>query len=265
MNRIDQKFKDLKSAKKKAFIAFVTAGDPNLKVTEELVLAFEKKGADIIELGVPFSDPLADGPTIQASSQRALKHGVNLTKILHTVGQIRKRSNIPIALMTYYNPVFCYGESQFMRDAKKYGVDGVIIPDLPHEEGKGIIQLSKKYKLATIFFVTPTTTPARMKQIIKVATGFIYYVSLTGVTGVNKKSLKGKMDIITAIKKITNKPVCVGFGVSTATQVRSLAKVADGVIVGSAIVNQILHNKGKKNLVKNVSNFVWTLSKGLNS
>ena len=178
MNRIEKTFKELKNKKKKAFIPFITAGDPSLKTTEELVLSFEHAGADIVELGVPFSDPLADGLTIQASSQRALKKGVNLQKILRTVGQIRQKSQIPIALMTYYNPVFHYGEDEFMRDAKKNGVDGIIIPDLPPEEAKVLIASAKKYDVSTVFFVAPTTTSRRMKTIVKASTGFIYYVSM---------------------------------------------------------------------------------------
>jgi tryptophan synthase alpha chain len=261
MNRIDQKFKDLK--KKKAFIAFITAGDPNLKITEELVYAFERNGVDIVELGVPFSDPLADGPTIQASSQRSLKKGTNLNKILDTVNRIRQRSQIPIALMTYYNPIFRYGEDKFIRDALKYGVDGVIIPDLPPEEAGNFTRTAKKSGLATVFFLAPTTTRQRMKRIIYAATGFVYYVSLTGVTGAHKSFSNKNTSNIRSAKRMTNKPICVGFGVSTPTQVRSVAQMADGVIVGSAIVNQIEKNRGKKNLVKNVSRFVWSLSKGL--
>lgn len=261
MNRIDRKFKELK--KKKAFIAFITAGDPNLKTTEELVLAFEQSGVDIIELGVPFSDPLADGPTIQASSQRALKKGVNLEKILQLVKRLRQRSQIPIALMTYYNPVFHYGEEKFIRDAKKCGVDGVIIPDLPPEEARIIIKWARALDCSTTFFLAPTTTKQRMKQIVKASTGFVYYVSLRGVTGARKGISKEIAEKIQFAKRFTRKPICVGFGVSTPTQVQSVAKIADGIIVGSAIINQIERNKGKKNLVKNVSRFVWTLAKSI--
>jgi len=263
MNRIDQKFKELSRKKKKAFIAFVTAGDPNLKTTEELVLAFEQAGTDIVELGVPFSDPLADGPTIQASSQRALKKGVNLEKILKTVSRIRQKSQVPIVLMTYYNPVFHYGEDKFMRDAKKCGVDGFIIPDLPPEEAKGLIRSAKARDLSTIFFLAPTTTSQRMKRVVKASTGFVYYVSMTGVTGASKGFSKENAAKIRSAKRFTKKPICVGFGVSTPSQVKSVAKIADGVIVGSAIVKQIDRNKGKKNLVKNVSRLVWTLAQSL--
>jgi len=263
MNRIDTTFKNLKKKRKKAFIAFITAGDPNLKATEEFVLAFEKSGVDIIELGVPFSDPLADGATIQASSQRAIKKGTNLSGILSTVRRIRQKSDIPIALMTYYNPVYHFGEEKFIRAAKQSGVDGVIIPDLPPEEGGKIIKSAKKYNLSTVFFMAPTTTPQRMKRIVKASTGFIYYVSLAGVTGASKHFSKNMASKIRSAKRHTQKPICVGFGVSTPIQVKSVAKMADGVIVGSAIIKQIDKNKGKKNLVKNVSRYVWTLARGL--
>jgi len=263
MNRIDKTFKILKSKKRKAFIPFITAGDPNLKTTEELVLNFEQAGADIVELGVPFSDPLADGPTIQASSQRALKRSVNLDKILETVKRIRQKSQIPIALMTYYNPVFHYGEDKFICNARKCGVDGVIVPDLPPEEAKGLIKAAKAQGLSTVFFLAPTTTKRRMKSIVRAATGFIYYVSITGVTGADKK-FSGEMAAhIRSAKRMTNKPVCVGFGVSAPAQVKSVTAMADGVIVGSAIIKQIEKNKGKKNLVKNVTRFVWTLARGV--
>ena len=216
MNRIDKTFKDLKRKKKKAFIAFITAGDPSLRITEELVHSFERNGVDIIELGVPFSDPLADGPTIQASSQRSLKKGINLTKILNTVKNIRQRSGIPITLMTYYNPIFHYGESKFIRDAHKCGVDGLIIPDLPPEEANGITKLARIKGLSTIFFLAPTTTKERMKRIVKAATGFVYYVSFAGVTGAQKSFSKKNITNIKSAKKITQKPICVGFGVSNA-------------------------------------------------
>lgn len=262
-NRIDQKFKDLKKKRKKAFIAFITAGDPGLRTTEQLVLAFEGAGVDIVELGVPFSDPLADGPTIQAASQRALRKHVNLENILATVKRVRRRSQIPIALMTYYNPVFHYGEKRFMRTAKACGVDGIIVPDLPPEEGRGLIRAARENGLVTVFFLAPTTTPKRMKHIINVSTGFIYYVSLTGVTGARQKLPDSLTQQIRRAKRLTRKSVCVGFGVSTPAQVRLVAKAADGVIVGSAIVQQIAKNKGKKQLVSNVARFVRKLSQNL--
>ena len=263
MNRIDKKFNKLRKQHKKAFIAFITAGDPSLRITEELVYSFEGNGVDIVELGVPFSDPLADGPTIQASSQRSLKKGTNLSKIMNTVKRIRQRSEIPIALMTYYNPIFHYGESKFLKDAQKCGVDGIIVPDLPPEEAASFIKLAKINRITVSFFLAPTTTRQRMKKVIKATTGFIYYVSLTGVTGARKAFSANNTTNIRSAKRMTKKPICVGFGISTSAQVKSVAKIADGVIVGSAIVNQIEKNRGKANLVKNVSQFVWTLARGI--
>ncbi len=268
-NRIDSKFSELRGRKKKAFIAFITAGDPNLKVTEELVLSFEKAGVDIMELGVPFSDPLADGPVIQEASARAIKAvGANgrspiLEKIFHTVRRIRQKSQIPIALMTYYNPVFHYGEDRFVVKAKQSGVDGLIVPDLPPEEAGSLIRAAKRNHLSLVFFLSPTTTKKRMQGIVKAATGFIYYVSVTGVTGERGTLPTSLSTNVRMAKRFTKTPVCVGFGVSTAAQVRSLSRIADGVIVGSAIIKHIEKNTGKKDLVKNVTRFVRKLSRDL--
>ena len=263
-NRIEKKFKELKKRKKKAFIAFITAGDPNLGMTEKFVLGFEKAGVHIVELGVPFSDPLADGPTIQASSQRALERSkVTLNKILSLVSRIRRKSQIPIALMTYYNPVFHLGEEEFIIKAKQSGVDGIIVPDLPPEEATVLIKTAKKNHLATVFFLSPTTTKERMKKIIQASSGFIYYVSLTGVTGVRRSLPVDIVKNVRLAKRYTTKPICVGFGVSTKSQVKAIAKIADGVIVGSAIVNEIAKNSGKKDIVKRVSSFVLRLAKNL--
>lgn len=259
-NRIDVKFRELKSTGKKAFIAFITAGDPTLKVTEKLVLAFERAGVDIVELGVPFSDPLADGPTIQAASQRALKGGVSLKKILKAVKNIRQKSRIPIALMTYYNPVFHFGQEKLIREARAVGVDGFIIPDLPFEEGAAFRGAARKNNIATILFLAPTTTKARMKKIVQASSGFVYYLSLTGVTGVRTGLPKDVVVNVRQAKRLTSKPICVGFGISTPGQVKAIARVADGVIVGSAIVREVAKNLKKKNLVNNVSRFVSRLA-----
>lgn len=262
-SRIDLKFEELRKSKKKAFIAFVTAGDPDLKTTEKLVCDFEKSGVDIVELGVPFSDPLADGPTIQNASIRALSKGVNLKRIMETVSSIRKKSDIPIALMSYYNPIFHYGETKFIKDAAKCGVDGLIIPDLPPEEAKELISQARDQNVSTIFFLAPTTKKERVSKIIEASSGFIYFVSLAGVTGARNEIPKSVMAKIRGARKLTDKPVCVGFGISNADQVKSMSKVSDGVIVGSAIVNQVAKNTGSKDLVKNVSRFVKKLNKSL--
>lgn len=263
MNRIDNKFTELKKKGKKAFIAFITAGDPDLETTVDLVRGFEKAGVDIVELGVPFSDPLADGPTIQAASQRALAKGTTIPKILTAVKEIRKFSQMPIALMTYYNPVFHYGEVNFIKDAKSAGVDGVIVPDLPPEEAKTLIAASRKADFSTVFFLSPTTTDSRIKKIVNASTGFIYYVSLTGVTGTQQGLPKDIIQRIKKVKRATSKPICVGFGVSTAQEVQSIGSVADGVIVGSAIIKEIEKHKDSAALASLIVKFVKQLSSNL--
>ena len=262
-NRVEKKFRTLKKVKKKAFIAFLTAGYPTLKATEDLVLAFEKSGVDIIELGVPFSDPLADGPTIQASSQYALKKGVTLKKILNLVADIRRKSEIPILLMTYYNPIFQLGEEQFAKQARRCGVDGVIVPDLPVEEAGNLLKAAKRNRLASVFFVAPTTTKERMKKILKSTSGFVYYVSLTGVTGARRALPADVVRDVRRIKSTTDKPVCVGFGISTPAQIKGLAKTADGIIVGSVLIKEIQKHLNQRNLVVRTAKFVARLAKNL--
>lgn len=256
MNRIEKKFKELRKVGRKAFIAFITAGYPNLAVTKKLLLEFDKRGVDIVELGVPFSDPLADGPVIQEASQWALSKGTHLVGILNLVKDARKLTNMPICLMTYYNPVFCFGENKFVDKALSSGVDGVIIPDLPPEENPGFMKYAKSCGLDVICFLSPTSSSERIRFIPKVSRGFIYYVSLTGVTGARKNLPLDLIDKIKTIKKYTDKPVCVGFGVSNAAQVKQISTIADGVIVGSAIVKKLKQNLGKADLVKRVSDFV---------
>ncbi len=259
MNRIDKKFKELKKQGKKAFIVFITAGYPDLNVTKKLIFEFARLGVDIIELGVPFSDPLADGPIIQEASEYSLKKKTNLTGIMNLVKEARKETDIPICLMTYYNPVFCFGEDKFIKEASACGVDAVIIPDLTPEEGRQFIKDANKIGLRVVCFLSPTSALKRIKFVSKIASGFIYYVSLTGVTGARSALPQDIKKNIKLIKAHTNKPVCVGFGVSTNSQVKELQSIADGVIVGSAIVKKIKDNIGKADLVKKVGNFVREL------
>ncbi len=260
MNRIDKKFKELKRTHRKAFIAFLTAGYPDLKTTERLVLGLEKSGADIIELGVPFSDPIADGPVIQMSSYEALKKGVNLGKILGLVARLRKNSGIPLAAMSYYNPILSYGPSRFIRDAVKSGLDAVIIPDLPPEEEKDFVKEARARGLYLIRFIAPTTSMERAKFIVRQSQGFIYFVSLTGVTGKRvslPRTLKAQLK---SVKKIAGRmPVCAGFGVSTRQHVRFVSSLCDGAIVGSALISKISENIGRPGLVSTLSRFVKKL------
>ncbi|MCX5709940.1 MAG: tryptophan synthase subunit alpha [Candidatus Omnitrophica bacterium] len=260
MNRIENKFAQLKKNKRKAFIAFITAGYPNLGVTEKLILEFDRIGVDIIELGVPFSDPMADGPVIQEASQYALNKKTHLIDILNMVSRVRKQTKLPICLMTYYNPIFCFGDAAFAKAARVCGVDGVIIPDLPPEEGRDLINACAKNKVDIISFIAPTTSRERMKKIAKAAKGFIYYVSLTGTTGARKALPKDLVANLKAIKKLTKKPVCAGFGISTAAQVKEIKKISDGVIIGSAIVKKIKENIGKPGLVSSVGRFTHQLN-----
>lgn len=239
MNRIENIFKKLKAQDKKAFIPYIMAGDPSLEGTIETVLLLERCGADIIEIGVPFTDPLADGPTIQRSAERALKSGVTLRKIISLVAELRKVTQIPVVLMTYYNPVFKYGEKKFVADAVDAGVDGVIIPDLPPDEAQVIIKLSKNKGLATVFLLAPTSTDDRIRKVAKASRGFIYYVPITGITGSNLSLDDSIKESINNIRNASDKPVAVGFGISRSEEARAIAAIADGVIVGSAIVKRL--------------------------
>ncbi len=266
MNRVDKKFRELKRDKKKAFIAYITAGDPSLAMTKRIALTLEQAGVDILELGIPFSDPLADGPTIQAASHRALIKGVSLKKIFSAVGSLRKATDIPIVFMTYYNPVFRYGVERFVKSCRYNGVDGVIIPDLPCEEAKDLKRCAEREKVATIFLAAPTSTKVRMDNIARNSSGFIYYVSLTGVTGARSKLPAEVASKVKFLKAITKKPVAVGFGISTARQGREVSKVADGVIVGSAIVKIIAGNQdNNKALISKVSQFAKTLARSIHN
>ncbi|MFH1014608.1 MAG: tryptophan synthase subunit alpha [Nitrospirota bacterium] len=258
MNRIEKLFKKLKAQNKKAFIPYVMAGDPSIEKTKEIVLMFEECGADIVELGVPFTDPLADGPTIQRAAERALKNGVTLKKVIAIVKDLRQKTKIPLVLMTYYNPVFKYGEERFIADAKDAGVDGVIIPDLPPDEAGEFIRLAKNAAIASIFLLAPTSTEDRIKKVASASTGFIYYVSITGITGA-QLLLDGSIEkSINGIRRITDKPVAVGFGVSTPDEAKAVAVISDGVIIGSAIVK-----KAQVSLDKELSDFVLKLREAI--
>ncbi|MFH1779468.1 MAG: tryptophan synthase subunit alpha [Candidatus Omnitrophota bacterium] len=259
--RIEKRFKKLKAQKKKAFIAFITAGDFGLSTTKRLISLLDKCGVDIIELGVPFSDPIADGTTIQAASERALKRGTTLSGIIKTVSSLRPLTDVPIVLMTYFNPIFKYGLKKFVSDCEKNEIDGVIVPDLPPEEADELITVSKGKGFSTIFLLSPTSTKERIKLVAKKSKGFIYYVSLTGITGARERLPKELISQVRLVKRYTKKPVCVGFGVSRPSQVKEICKVADGVIVGSAIVKVIERYAGKKNLLEAVGRYVKGLAR----
>ena len=250
MSKITQVFKKAGKTGKKVLIPYIMAGDPTLNDTKQYVADLEESGADIIELGVPFTDPLADGPTIQRASERALAQGTTLRKVLNFVKDIRKDIKIPLILMTYYNPVFKFGIEAFVKEAVSAGVNGIIIPDLIPDEAEDIIANAKTHGLDTIFLLAPTSTEDRIRKVAKASTGFIYYVSITGITGA-KISIDNTMkDTLSKIKTITGKPVAVGFGISTPEQASAAAELADGIIVGSAIVRLISEGKDIKSFVR---------------
>lgn len=263
MNRIDKTFGDLKKKHKSALIIFITAGDPDLSVTKSLVLEIEAKGADIVELGVPFSDPLADGPTIQKAGLRALKNNTSLRDILKLIRDIRKDSQIPLVIMSSYNPILKYGEGRFVREAVDSGLDGIIVPDLPPEEGEKLSKISESSGLNLILLLAPTTPDQRAKFIVEKSRGFIYYISLMGITGEREGLAREIKEGILRIKGLTNKPVAVGFGVSKPEHVRDLSSIADGVIVGSAVVKIIENNLNKKGLISKVGDFTQLLKKNI--
>ena len=243
---------------------YLCAGDPTPELTAKLLLTLEAAGADIIELGVPFSDPIADGPTIQRASERALAHSISLQQILEIVRSLRDQTEIPIALMSYYNPIFRMGEEAFCKAAQEAGVDGLIVPDLPPEQAQQLLEIAPRYNLATIFLVAPTSPPERMQLITSVSTGFIYCVSLTGVTGARAMLSDEIAPMITELRNHTDKPISVGFGVSTSEQAKQVAGIADGVIVGSAIVNVIEENiDDESKLLTAVKQFASDLAAGV--
>lgn len=263
MKRINALFRKLKKERKKALIVYIAAGDPSLAATGRLIAGLEKSGVDLVELGIPFSDPLADGPTIQKASQRALSRGVTTKAVFGMVKRARKEVKLPLVFMTYYNLVLHYGVKKFITDAKAAGADGIIIPDLPPEEGKELIAESRKKDFAVIFLAAPTSTKKRLGNIAAKSSGFIYYVSLTGVTGA-RDTLPGDItNSVGALKKITKKPVCVGFGISNPKQAKRISRLADGIIVGSAVIKVIEKNLGNRDLQKKVMNFVKTLEKAV--
>lgn len=261
INRIRKKFFELAEKKETALIPFITAGDPSLAQTEKLILELEKNGADIIELGIPFSDPLADGPVIQQSYQRALKNNVSIGQVLALVKKIRKKSQIPLLFMASYNLVLQYGESKFVREAEKAGLDGLLVPDLPLEEAKPLWEILRGSTVDMIFLLAPTSESHRIHMISKLAGGFVYFISLTGITGERKNLSEDIQKNLEEIKEQIKIPVAVGFGISKPKQVRQVSKIADGVVVGSALVRLISEAKNSKLALKQAGTFIRKLKK----
>jgi tryptophan synthase alpha chain len=262
MSRIADKFNDLGAKGEKALITFITAGDPDLAATADSILELESAGADIIELGVPFSDPMADGPTIQKSSERALAAGTTLPGILAMVKEVRRKTRIPIVLMGYYNPVFSYGTEKFVADAAAAGVDGVLLVDLPPEEAGEFKAAAASAGLDLISLLTPTSDDKRIELVAGLGSGFIYYVSVTGVTGVRQSVAASMSGNVAAIRKRISLPVAVGFGISSSAQAADVARDADGVVVGSAIV-KLFEDFAGEELKRRLRTFVTELKSGV--
>jgi len=263
VNRLDATFAKLKAKGEKALIAYIMAGDPSLQDSERLVLGLERAGADVIELGVPFSDPIADGPVIQRAAERALRSGTSLRKILAMVASLRARTQIPLVLMAYYNTIHAFGESGFCRAATGAGVDGLIVPDMPPEEAGELEAQASQTGLDIIYLLAPTSTPDRRAMVARRSRGFVYYVSLTGITGAKLTDMDGVRKNVEKIRKATAVPVAVGFGVATPSDAEQVGAIADGVIVGTAIVRRIGDHQQDARMIEQVGQFVHSLKAAL--
>jgi len=270
MSRIAAKFADLRKSRRSAFVPFLTAGDPDLETSFELIQKLPAAGADIIELGIPFSDPMADGPINQASYLRALKSGMTLAKILDLTRRFRKGDDkTPIVLMGAYNPIHAYGTARFARDAAEAGVDGLLIVDLPAEEDDVLRLPATSHGIDMIRFLAPTTDDARLKVVLDGATGYLYYASITGITGTKSYAESGVRASILRIRRATSLPCVVGFGIKTPEQAGAIASIADGAVVGSAIVTRVeksaLAGSGRAALVSDVLEFCASLAKSVHA
>ncbi len=264
MTRITDTFAALRAQGEAALIPYITAGDPDLDVTFQLVCEFERQGADLVELGVPFSDPMADGPTHQRAAERALRGGTSLALVLDMVQRLRAKGvQIPIILFSYYNPIFRYGGERFAQDARHAGVDGVLGVDLPPEEADELKRAADLHDLDVIFLLAPTSSLERARKVITRARGFVYYVAVTGVTGARATLPTDLGEMVRRIRSLSPVPVGVGFGISTPAQAEEVARIADAVIVGSAISQLIEANIGEPNLVERVGEFVGSLKRAL--
>ena len=242
---------------KPSLVAYVTCGDPDLTTTREIIFAAIHAGASVIELGVPFSDPVADGPVIQRASERALRHGTSLEQVLQLAREVRQKSDVGMIIFSYLNPILRMGIAQFAAKAAKAGIDGALVTDLPVEEADEYLQEMRKHNLATVFLAAPTSTDARLKQIARASSGFVYAVSRTGVTGARQQMPEDAQNLVKRLRKFTSLPVAVGFGVSNAEQFAAVGAFADAVVIGSAIVETIERNPGRE--AESVAQFVERL------
>jgi tryptophan synthase alpha chain len=259
MNRIVERFARLKREGKKGFVVYIGAGDPNLEATRQLGLAFDQAGVDVLELGVPFSDPLADGLVNQLAAQRGLESGTTPPKVLETVAAVRKESQIPVVLYIYFNLIHKVGLEKFVGDAASAGVDGLLVLDLPPEESQNYEALMQKAGLCNIYLVAPTTPDDRIELIVKRGAGFIYYVSREGVTGMQQKISDTIASMTAKIRSHTDLPIAIGFGISNPEQAKAVAQFAEAIVVGSAVVNQIAEFGKNSDMVSRVGKFVSTL------
>ena len=263
--RISRMFARLRQEGRPGFIAYITAGDPTPADTPALVAALERGGADLIELGVPFSDPIADGPVIQRGAERSLKAGTTVHRVLEMAAEIRKVSEIPLLLFTYLNPVLRYGLDALARDAVAHGIDGCLMTDLSVEEAEDYVAAMRAHGLDTVFLAAPTSTPRRRKLVAQYSTGFVYLVSRTGVTGVQESLGPSAASLVESMRQVTDLPLAVGFGIASAAQVGEAGAIADAVVVGSALVRCIETNLGSSHLLHDVETLTRDLVGGLPS
>ena len=265
MGRIEDKFKALKERGQKALVVYLTAGCPDMEATREMIITLDRAGVDIIELGVPFSDPTADGPIIQGASQKALKSGTTLGGVLNLLSEVRRNSDVPIVLFGYYNPIFAYGNEKFAKKAAEAGVDGVLVVDLPFEEAHELRRFTDPRGIDFIALLAPTTGMGRIRQIADSATGFLYFISITGVTGTMKPAIQDIRRGVDQIKKVSSLPTVIGFGISTPAQAAEIAALGAGIVVGSALMKEIDSVQREDRLIGAVSSFATGLKKAINS
>jgi len=258
MSRIREAFENLNREQKKGFIPFITAGDPDLETTRDLIVELARVGATLVELGVPFTDPMADGPVIQRASERALHHGFGLSEILDLVRDVRKQTRVPIILFSYFNPLLQFGLEKLVREAEHAEVDGILVTDLTPEEAGRFSAMLRAHEIDLIFLVAPTSTDERLRMIAETATGFIYAVSRAGVTGAREEVSAEAEKLVNRVRAVSNLPVAVGFGIANAGHVRDVWRYADAAVVGSAIV-KLIEESSTKDVISNVSQFVREL------